>query len=110
MLIIRGVNVYPSTIQRALLEVPDLGSEHRIVLERKVHMDEATVLVEYAPHYLQSIPESEHSEKLAHLQRHASNHLAAVTSVRLNIELVEPNTLERFDVKARRVIDKRKTQ
>lgn len=107
MLIIRGVNVYPSSIQRALLEVPDLGSEHRIVLERKAQMDEVTILVEYAPQYLQSAPSSEHAEKLAHLRARASNHLAAVTSVRLSIELVEPDSLERFDVKARRVIDKR---
>lgn len=110
MLLIRGVNVYPSTIQRALLEIQDLGSEHRIVLERKVHMEEVTILVEYAPQYLQSNPAMEPAVQLEHLRKHTSNHLAAVTGVRLNIELVEPNTLERFDVKARRVLDKRTTK
>lgn len=110
MLLIRGVNVYPSTIQRALLEIQELGSEHRIVLERKAQMDEVTILVEYAPHYLQSVPATEQSTQLEHLQKHTHEHLAAIAGVRLNIELVEPNTLERFDVKARRVIDKRTTK
>jgi phenylacetate-CoA ligase len=109
MLLIRGVNVYPSTIQRALLEIQDLGSEHRIVLERKMHMDEVTIIVEYAPHYLQSKAATEHAEHLERLRTQAGNHVAAVAGVRINIELVEPNTLERFDVKAKRVIDKRTT-
>lgn len=107
MLLIRGVNVYPSTIQRALLEVKGLGSEHRIVLERKAYMDEVTVLVEYDPQYLESVPAPEYAAKLEELGKRTSDHLAAVVGVRLKIELVEPNTLERFDVKARRVIDKR---
>ncbi|MBE3558371.1 MAG: phenylacetate--CoA ligase family protein [Ktedonobacteraceae bacterium] len=79
MLLIRGVNVYPSTIQRALLEIADLGSEHRIVLERKTYMDEVTIVIEYAPHYLQTKSEAEHATYLEHLRTHVRHHIAAVT-------------------------------
>jgi len=46
MLLIRGANVYPSQVQRSLLEVPGTGVEFKIVLEKKGALDQATVLVE----------------------------------------------------------------
>ena len=49
MLLIRGANVYPSQVQRSLLEVPGTGVEFKIVLEKQGPMDHATVLVERDP-------------------------------------------------------------
>ncbi|MGD8189460.1 phenylacetate--CoA ligase family protein [Brevibacillus ginsengisoli] len=107
MLIIRGVNVYPSAVQRSLLEIEGLGNEHRIVLERVSHMDEATVKVEYHPDWIRSIPSHEREIAMARLHTEVHQHLRAQTGIRFNLELLEPQTLERFDVKARRVIDRR---
>ena len=106
MLILRGVNVYPSAVQRALLEIEGLGSEHRIVLRRDGAMDQATVRVEYDPRLAdgQGGPPAHVLEDLHH-RTHA--HLRAVTGVRFDIELLPPQSLERFDVKARRVVDQR---
>ena len=106
MLILRGVNVYPSAVQRALLEVDGLGSEHRILLTRKGAMDEATIRVEYDPRLAEAGGEPS-GERLQDLHDRTHTHLRAVTGVRFNIEFVTPQTLERFDVKARRVIDQR---
>ncbi len=104
MLILRGVNVYPSAVQRALLEVEGLGSEHRIVLERKGAMDEATIRVEYDPRLGGGAPSAADLEAL---QARTGQHLRAVTGIRFGLELLPPSSLERFDVKARRVIDNR---
>jgi phenylacetate-CoA ligase len=106
MLILRGVNVYPSAVQRALLEVEGLGSEHRIVLTRRGAMDEATIRVEYDPRLAPDGKEPPPEQLQVVLDR-TLEHLRAVTGVRFNIELIAPNSLERFDVKARRVLDQR---
>jgi phenylacetate-CoA ligase len=107
MLLIRGTNVYPSAVQRALLEIEGLASEHRIVVDRERHMDEATILVEYDQAYVGSSSDGEQTRALAALRERTVDHLRGVLGVRFNVDLVEPNTLERFDVKARRVIDRR---
>ena len=106
MLILRGVNVYPSAVQRALLEVEGLGSEHRIILTRKGAMDEATIRVEYDPR-LAAGGSTPSPDRLDELMSRTTEHLRAVTGVRFGIEFVPPQTLDRFDVKARRVVDQR---
>lgn len=107
MLLIRATNVYPSAVQRALLEVPGLASEHRIVVDRERRMDEATVVVEYDPVYLEDATDGDRAAALEALREKTVEHLRGVIGVRFNVDLVEPNSLERFDVKARRVIDNR---
>jgi len=102
MLIIRGVNVYPSQIEEALLQVEGSAPHYEIVLTRPKAMDEATVRVEIAP--------SHFSDKIADMMILKDKIVAAIaqiTGLHLHIELLPPNTLQRFEGKAKRVDDQR---
>ena len=104
MLIIRGANVYPSQVQRALLEVPGTGVEFVIVLERKESLDEVTVRVEHDP----TIDVGNDFDAFsAELAERVSRKLKSETSVSFAIEILRPNTLERAISKAKRVDDRR---
>ena len=105
MLIIRGTNVYPSRVQRSILEVEGAGMEFSIVLERNGSLDEATVRVEHdpgIPHQGEAL-EAFRQDLAARLQRKLKND----TAITFKIEVLVPNTLERFISKAKRVLDKR---
>lgn len=105
MLIIRGTNVYPSRVQRSILEVEGAGLEFNIVLERAGSLDEVTVRVEY------DAATSHKGEALAafcadlgsRIQRKLKND----TAITFQIEILPPETLERAISKAKRVFDKR---
>jgi len=97
MLLIRGANVYPSQVQRSLLEVPGAGVEFKIVLEREGSMDTATVQVEYDP--TGGAP----SDLADRVRRKLKND----TNVNFEVEVLEPHTLERAISKAKRVDDRR---
>lgn len=102
MLIIRGANVYPSQVQRSLLEVPGTGVEFAIVLDRVKSLDRATVRVEYDP------AAADVSEPFrADLARSVRRKLKSETNVNFEVEILEPYTLERAVSKAKRVHDHR---
>lgn len=103
MLLIRGANVYPSQVQRALLEVPGAGVEFRIVLEREGALDTATVQVERDP--AQSGGDGD-SAKGALAER-VVRKLKSDCGVTFVVEVLEPHTLERAISKAKRVDDRR---
>jgi phenylacetate-CoA ligase len=103
MLIIRGVNVYPSQVQRALLSVPGTGVEFVIIVDRATSLDTATVQVEYDP---TSRPRNL-EEFRADLAERVRRRLKNDTNITFNIEILEPETLERAVSKAKRVIDRR---
>ncbi len=109
MLIIRGANVYPSTIQKELLEVPGTGVEFRIVLHKKGHLDDAVVQVEYDPAYFSGIPAAERPPQLESLRKKAQEKLKNAVGIRFDMEILEPETLERTISKAKRVLDMRKS-
>ncbi len=102
MLIIRGANVYPSQIRRSLLEVPGTGVEFTVVLEREGALDKATVHVEYDP----SATGQSDADR-ARLAERVRRKLKNDTNVHFEVEVREPNTLERAVSKARRVDDRR---
>jgi phenylacetate-CoA ligase len=103
MLIIRGANVYPSQVQRSLLEVPGTGVEFVIVLDRVRSLDRATVRVEYDP-----VAGSRASSQFrAGLAEQVRRKLKNETNINFEVEILEPNTLERAVSKARRVHDHR---
>lgn len=102
MLIIRGVNLFPSQIEEALLRVEGTAPHYQVVVERPHLLDEIRVLVEIKP--------SSFSDKMS--QMHAlrdriARELFAITGLRMKVELVEPNRLQRFEGKAQRVLDHR---
>jgi phenylacetate-CoA ligase len=103
MLLIRGANVYPSQVQRSLLEVPGTGVEFKIVLTKKGALDHATVCVEHDP----TIKVAETAVFCADLRDRIRRKLKNDTSVNFDIEVLAPNTLERALSKAKRVDDQR---
>ena len=92
MLIIRGVNVFPSEIERALLAIPELAPHYQLVVERPGHLDELTVQVEGAV------------EPAVVRKR-----LHGVLGLTADVEVVQPGTIPRSEGKALRVVDRRGT-
>jgi phenylacetate-CoA ligase len=103
MLIIRGVNVFPSQIEEALLRVEGTAPHYLIEIDRPGTLDEMTVHVEMRP--------QDFSDKMSQMQelRDAiARSITGVTGIRARVNLVEPQTLERSTGKAKRVIDHRR--
>ncbi|NLX20925.1 MAG: phenylacetate--CoA ligase [Phycisphaerae bacterium] len=103
MLIIRGVNVFPSQIEEALLRVDGTAPHYLIEVDRPGTLDRVTVKVELRPQDF-----SDRMREMQALRARIDREIHAITGIRVNVELVEPNSLERFVGKSRRVIDHRK--
>ena len=102
MLIIRGVNVFPSQIEELILKQPKLSPHYVIELSRDGHLDAIKVNVEIKPEFeFASGPEKEF---VAHDLQH---HIKSYIGVSAKIEVVEVGGIERSIGKAKRVIDKR---
>jgi len=103
MLIIRGVNVFPSQIEEALLRVEGTAPHYQIEITRPRALDEVTVRVEMRPQDF-----SDMMTRMQALRERIAREIHLVANIRVNVELVDPHTLERFQGKAQRVIDRRK--
>lgn len=97
MLIVRGLNVYPSNIENVLRNIPGIGLEFRIVLTKRNAMDELTVVVERED----KAPGGDDLRMCVTKEIRRNIHL------RCEVDVVKPNTLERTTFKAKRVIDRR---
>ena len=103
MFIIRGVNVFPSQIEVALMRVEECTPHYHIILEREKDLDTVTVEVEVNDDcYIDSIAQMDALRKK--IQTSISN----ITGIRMTVKIVEPNSIPRSEGKAKRVIDKRK--
>jgi phenylacetate-CoA ligase len=102
MLIIRGANVFPSQIEEALLRVEGTAPHYLIEVDRPGALDEATVKVEVLPSIF-----SDKMSEMQDLHDRLVREIASVTGIRMNVELVKPQSLERFLGKAKRVVDNR---
>lgn len=100
MLKIRGVNVFPSQIEEVVLSVSELGPHYEIILERDGYLDKLTVKVELA-HSTDSFSE------LERIKKNVQNKLKTILGLDANVMLESPNTLQRFEGKAKRVKDLR---
>jgi phenylacetate-CoA ligase len=103
MLIVRGVNVFPSQIEEALLRVEGTAPHYLIEISRPGTLDEAVVKVEVRPGDF-----SDEMRQMVELRDRIDREIHAVTGVRMTVELVAPNALERSAGKAKRVLDHRK--
>jgi phenylacetate-CoA ligase len=103
MLIIRGVNVYPSQIEAALALEDRLAPHYLIELRRPGHMDEVDVVVETRSILGGKLTAAD----LAGLERSAAHQIKAYVGVTTTVRVVEPGTLERSHGKAQRVLDLR---
>lgn len=103
MLIIRGVNVFPSQIEGVLMEMPEIGGQYEITVTRdEHHMDRIEVAVEVADGTL--LTDFQNLEKLKAKVRH---NLRTVLQIDANVKLAEPLSLKRYEGKSKRVIDLR---
>jgi phenylacetate-CoA ligase len=103
MLIIRGVNVFPSQIEEVLLKIPEIGAHYEILVDRKDHLDTMEIKVELAD---ESLLDS--YTKLGELEKRIKANLRVVLGLDAVIKLVTPRSLQRFEGKAKRVTDLRK--
>ena len=102
MLIIKGVNVFPSQIESALVGMEGIGPHYQLVVRRKNFMDNLEVKVE-----LVSADMLESYGILEGLRRDVHDKLKSVMGLETKVTLVEPKSLERFQGKAKRVLDLR---
>jgi phenylacetate-CoA ligase len=102
MLIIRGVNVYPSQIEQVLLGIPGVAPHYQVVLTRRGAMDEVEVHVEVGPEV-----SFDEIRTLEALQRAVGGAIASTLAVSVKVKLVEPKSIQRSEGKAKRVLDLR---
>ena len=102
MLIIRGVNVFPSQIEEVLLKTSEIGPHYEIVVDRKNHLDTMEIKVELVDDTL-----LESYSRLEELNKKIHSNLKVVLGLDANIKLVAPRILQRFEGKSKRVTDLR---
>lgn len=103
MLVIRGVNVFPTQIEEVLLKVAEIGPHYEIVVARKNRLDVMSITVELIDDRL-----LDSYTKLSELEQRIKAGLKSQLGLATQIKLVAPNSLQRFEGKARRVTDLRK--
>ncbi len=101
MLKIRGVNVFPGQIEEVVLSVPELGPHYEIIVEREGYTDKLTVRVELNK-------ETDSFAELQRIENATRSKLKVILGLDAKIKLESPNTLQRFEGKAKRIKDLRK--
>ena len=105
MLKIRGVNVFPSQIESALISFQEIGPHYQLVVRREGYADTLEVKVELIDgSVLQTYGDLEGLQKRIHDQ------IRSILGIEITVSLVEPKSLERFTGKAQRVVDLRNTE
>ncbi len=102
MLVIRGINVFPSQIEHVLVGIPEVGNHFMVYIDRVNHLDELTIEVE-----LNRASFSGELADLARIQKRVVKELRDALELRTTVRLVEPGSLPRFEGKAKRVVDRR---
>ncbi|NTV41955.1 MAG: phenylacetate--CoA ligase [Syntrophobacteraceae bacterium] len=103
MLIIRGVNVFPSQIESVLMEIEGVEPHYQLVVDRVDNLDTMTVMVEIGEHVF-----SDEVRMLQTLEKRITKNIKEYLGVSVKVKLVEPKTIARSEGKAKRVIDNRK--
>jgi phenylacetate-CoA ligase len=102
MLIIRGVNVFPSQIEEVLIAIEGTEPHYQIVVDRVENLDELTILVEMNEKLL-----SDEIKELERVEMKIRNEIESVLGIKVEVKLVEPKSITRSEGKAKRVIDNR---
>jgi len=103
MMILKGVNIFPIQIEKKLMEVPGVGTNFLIILEREGYNDHMTVKVEVQKEYFGG-----DLSQLETLRRRIVEELKSDILISPKVDLVEPDSLPKSEGKAKRVIDNRK--
>ena len=102
MLVIRGINVFPSQIEHVLRSIPEVGDEFLVYVDRVNHLDEMTIDVEMNREFFTG-----ELGDLARVQNKVVAALREALNLRTRVKLVEPESLPRYEGKAKRVVDRR---
>ncbi len=102
MLIIRGVNVFPSQIESVILEIPEFTGQYFVIVDRINNVDTFQVDVELRPEYY-----GDDMGRMLRLKDRLVGRLVSVLGIRPEIRIVEPNSITRSQGKAKHVLDKR---
>jgi phenylacetate-CoA ligase len=102
MLIIRGVNVFPSQVEAALLEITETSPHYMLIVDRINNLDTLEVQVEVEERFF-----SDEIKELEKLTQKIAHVLQVALGLAVKVKLVEPKTIQRSEGKAKRVIDKR---
>jgi len=103
MLIIRGVNVFPSQIESVLLEMSETAPHYLLIVEREGNLDTLKLMVEVQEQFF-----SDEIKVLEALRKKITHKIQSTLGISVDVKLVEPKTIERTAGKAKRVIDNRK--
>jgi phenylacetate-CoA ligase len=103
MLIIRGVNVFPSQIESVLLEIGETAPHYLLIIDRVDNLDIMEVWVEMTQRMF-----SDEVRRIEDLERRIRKEIEGTLGINAKVRLVEPKSIERSEGKAKRVIDKRK--
>ena len=105
MLIIRGVNVFPSQIENVLLQIPEVAPHYLIYIDRTKNLDILEIHIEVSEKMF-----SDEIKDLERKEKRIKEEVESVLGIAVVIKLVEPKTIARSQGKAKRVIDRRKRQ
>ena len=103
MMIIRGVNVFPSQVESVILELPEFEAHYLIVIDRVNNTDTFQIQVELRPECY-----TDEMSKVLALKKKIANRIQSVIGLQPDIRIVEPRSIERSIGKAKHVIDNRK--
>jgi phenylacetate-CoA ligase len=105
MLIISGVNVFPSQIESLLLEIEEVEPQYRLVVRKKGYLDQLTVQVEGKKEVYAAGP-----DKRFEIQGKIAGHIKGMMGISVEVELVDSKFIARSEGKALRVVDERPEQ
>ena len=103
MLIIRGINVFPSQVESVILEMPEFEPQYMLVVDRVNNLDTLQVQVEVRRDFFSGDVGS-----MLAMKKRLADKLKSVLSISADVRLMEPNSIERSQGKSKRVIDNRK--
>lgn len=106
MLIIRGINVFPSQVESVVLSMKEFAPRYLLIVDRKNNLDTLTVQVEIRQEYFTSTFDT--PAAIDELEKRLASRLKSVLSIAAKVQLKAPNTIERSQGKSAHVIDNRK--
>ena len=102
MLIIRGINVFPSQVESVILEMPEFEPQYMLIVDRANNLDTLQVQVEVRRDFF-----SDDIGSMLNMKKRLADRLKSVLSIGVDVRLMEPNSIERSQGKGKHVIDKR---
>ncbi len=102
MLIIKGVNVFPTQIENILIQIKDIAPHYMLIITRENYRDNLEIKVE-----LENVALLENYQRLSDLKKYIEAKMHSILGLRTKVTLVPPKTIERFQGKAKRIVDLR---